>query len=200
MKNSKDKTGNTDLNDPSIDQTKLKFLMQNIRDNQNFSMALITGFAAALLGAIIWASITYLTGFQIGWMAVGIGFMVGYTVRIFGRGIDLQFQIGGAVLSLFGCLLGNLLTVCIFVAESESISFFELLSLMDISLAFNFMTQSFQIIDLLFYGIAVYEGFRFSLYRLSEEELARVIKPQPNSNKETKEPPKVEQAKEGIKK
>ncbi len=180
-------------NDAVIDETKLQFLMQNIRDNQNISLALIIGLAAAILGAIIWATITKVTGYQIGWMAVGIGFMVGYAIRFFGKGIDLSFQISGAILSLLGCLLGNLLTICIFVAEQEAIGLSDVLSMLDISITIDLLISSFQPTDALFYAIAVYEGYKFSHYKLSEEELAQVIKRQPTPagestvNKDTKQ-------------
>jgi hypothetical protein len=40
------------------------------------------------------------------------------------------------------------------------------------------MKSSFQPMDLLFYAIAVYEGYRFSLKRISTAELAALHGPQ----------------------
>jgi len=48
--------------------------LQEARDNQNLSLGVGGGIAAAVVGAIIWAIITVVTGYQIGWMAVGVGF------------------------------------------------------------------------------------------------------------------------------
>lgn len=71
---------------------------------------LAAGFVAAILCAILWDKLTYYTGWQFGYAAIGVGFAVGMAV-VFGaggkRGISLQ--IIGALLSLFGILLGETL-------------------------------------------------------------------------------------------
>jgi len=38
------------------------------------------------------------------------------------------------------------------------------------------MTATFNPMDLLFYGLAVYAGYRFSFRRISAEELAKLTK------------------------
>ena len=52
------------------------------------AMALVAGGASSLVGAIIWAAVTVATEYQIGWMAVGVGALVGFTVRLAGKGIE----------------------------------------------------------------------------------------------------------------
>lgn len=81
---------------------------------------------ASLVGACIWAAISVATGYQIGYVAIGVGFLVGMAVKIFGKGIDQVYGYIGAVLSLFGCVLGNLFTIILFVSVYENIPFFEL--------------------------------------------------------------------------
>jgi hypothetical protein len=63
------------------------------------------GLAAAIIGAIIWAVVTVTTKYQIGWMALGVGTLVGFALRI-GNG-GKTFGILGAFLALFSCILGN---------------------------------------------------------------------------------------------
>jgi hypothetical protein len=159
-----------------IDETKHQMLMQELRDNQNLLFGIIGGIAAAAVGATIWAVVTYLTNYQIGWMAVGVGFLVGIAVRIFGKGIDTIFGVVGAALSLIGCLSGNLLAVCIVVSQQENIPFFDLLTRLNLEIIAKVMKDTFSVIDLLFYGIAVYEGYRFSFRKISEEELAELVR------------------------
>ena len=72
------------------------------------ALALIGGLAASVLGAILWAAVTVTAKFQIGFMAVGMGVLVGFTVRYLGQGGTAAFGVLGAAVSLFGCLLGNL--------------------------------------------------------------------------------------------
>ena len=81
------------INDPSLER-----YLQEVRDNQNLVSGLVGGAGAALLGAVIWAAVTVMTGYQIGWMAVGVGFLAGYGVRKFGQGVDTIFGVVGAVI------------------------------------------------------------------------------------------------------
>ncbi len=131
-------------------------------DNQpNLLLGLMAGLVAMLVGAIIWGVISYLTNYQIGWMAIGVGFLVGIAIRFFGRGKTAIYGLSGAVLALIGCLLGNLIFYSVIIAREEGASvvqvFFLLLltpaALIEIfSIAFDFM-------DILFYGLAAYAGF-----------------------------------------
>jgi hypothetical protein len=159
-----------------IDELKLQTYVQEIKDNQNLSLGILGGLGAAAIGATIWAMITTLTNYQIGWMAVGVGLLVGMGVRSLGKGIDTSFGVIGAALSLLGCLAGNLLTICILISRQENIELFNLLSRLNPSTTFQLMKATFNPMDLLFYGIAVYEGYRFSFRRLSEDELSRLTK------------------------
>ena len=76
-----------------------------LEDQPNLFMGLIGGVLAMLVGAIAWGAITYFSGYQIGWIAIGIGFLVGVAIRFFGKGKTMIFGISGAVLALIGCLL-----------------------------------------------------------------------------------------------
>ena len=80
---------------------------EQLRGEQNLLIALLAGIAAAVVGTIVWAAITVTTGYQIGYMAIAVGFIVGYAVRL-GNGIDKIFGVLGAALALGGCVLGNL--------------------------------------------------------------------------------------------
>jgi hypothetical protein len=153
-----------------IDQAKFQMLMQKVKDNQNLSFGIIGGAIAAVIGATIWAMITAVTNFQIGWMAVGVGFLVGFAVRICGKGMDMIFGIMGGGLSLLGCLAGNLFTVCIVVSRHQNIPLLDLLSRLNPEITVRLMTATFSPMDLLFYGIAVYEGYKFSFRKLSKAD------------------------------
>ena len=161
---------------PEIDQMKLQMFMQQVKENQNLGMALLMGCGAAIVGAVVWALVTAVSGWQIGFMAIGVGFLVGYAVRISGKGMDMSFGIVGAALSLFGCALGNLLTICISIAEQESMGFFEILGQVDFTIASELMVETFNPMDVLFYGIAIYYGYKYSIYQISDEEIASLIR------------------------
>jgi hypothetical protein len=159
-----------------VDQMKFQMMMQEMKENQNLSFGIIGGIVAAAIGASVWGIITAVTNFQIGWMAVGVGLLVGYAVRISGKGIDKTFGVVGAVLSLLGCVAGNLLTACIIISTHQHIPFVQLVSRLNPEIVIELIKATFNPMDLLFYGIAVYEGYRFSLRRLNKEELEKLTK------------------------
>lgn len=163
---------------PEFDPVKLQQLMQDIASKQSLPLAVLGGFIAAVAAAAIWAIITYLTHYRIGFMAIGVGFLVGYAVNYFGKGMTMPFGLVGAALSLFGCLLGNLLTTILFASLTEGISVSAILTtfLTSPGVILEIMKETFRPMDLLFYGIAIYEGYRFSFRQISEEELESLRK------------------------
>lgn len=155
---------------PQIDPAQIKFALEELRSQQNLMAGLVAGLIASLVGAGVWAIVTVGTGFQIGWMAVGVGFIVGYAVRIVGKGIDNVFGVVGAVLALLGCAAGNLLGICGLIADQENMAFLEVVSRLNLSIIQEIMVATFSPMDLLFYGIAIFEGYKFSFRQLSLEE------------------------------
>jgi hypothetical protein len=161
---------------PEIDPIKLEHYLNQLRDNQNFTLALLGGAAAALAGAIVWSAITYFTNYQLGILAIGIGFLVGLAVRKLGNGIDTSFGIAGAVLALLGCAVGNLLTICVLVAEHEGREILEVVYGLTLSQAWEWMVASFNPFDAVFYASAAYYGYQYSIRRLSDEEIQQLIR------------------------
>jgi len=160
---------------PKIEPGRMEYALEILRGEQRMPLGLLAGAAAALTGAGIWAAVTVGTGYQIGWMAIGVGVLVGFAVRLSGKGIDKVYGIVGAGLALFGCLIGNLFAVCAMVASAESMPLAEVLGRLNPQAAVQLLTATFSPIDLLFYGLAVYEGYKFSFRRLTDEDLARVL-------------------------
>jgi hypothetical protein len=161
-------------NNVEYDPVKFEQLMNDIKSKQNLPMAIVGGLAASIVAATIWALITYATGYQIGFMAIGVGILVGFAVNFFGKGVTTSFGIVGALFALLGCIFGNLLTAVIAAYSLEGVSFLQIVMtfLTSPGIALEIMKETFSPIDLLFYGIAVYEGYRFSFRRISEEEMA----------------------------
>ncbi|UCF69581.1 MAG: hypothetical protein JSV80_10600 [Acidobacteriota bacterium] len=146
---------------------------------QNLPLGVLGGTSAALLGAVLWAAATVFSGWQIGWMAVGVGFLVGVSVKALGKGIDKAFGVAGAVLSLMGCLMGNLFAVCGFLSRQHGVPFIEILRSLDLSNIQELMIASFGPMDVVFYAIAVYEGYKLSFRQLTREELSQRISGDP---------------------
>lgn len=132
-----------------------------LEDQPNLFMGLIGGVLAMLVGAIAWGAITYFSGYQIGWIAIGVGFLVGVAIRFFGKGKTMIFGVSGAVLALTGCLLGNLMFYTGIIAREEGASFLNVffLLLLNPAAILEVFTIAFDFMDILFYALAAYAGF-----------------------------------------
>lgn len=158
------------VNEETIKQFDEK-MINKLKVHQHFSYAIAGGLLATLISALIWAVATVSTQFQIGYMAIGVGLLVGFSIRFFGAGLDSKFGYLGAILSLLGCLMGNLFSQVGFYAQEQALGYFETLSYLNFEIIINVLVESFSPIDLLFYGIAVYEGYKFAFRKLSVSEL-----------------------------
>lgn len=141
---------------PAIDQ---------LDNESNLLMGLIGGAVAMLVSAIAWGALTYFTNYQIGYAAVGVGFLVGLAVKYFGRGKTMIYGISSALLALLGTMLGNLIFYSGVIAKEEAVPF--------LTVFFYFLTAptdlvglfaaAFNFMDILFYGLAAYVGFTTAL-------------------------------------
>ena len=66
------------------------------------------------------------TGYQMGYMAIGVGFLVGFAMRQ-GKGIRPIFGIIGAALALISCVMGDFFSIVGLVAKEYGVSFMDVL-------------------------------------------------------------------------
>jgi len=129
----------------------------------------MAGVVGAVVGAVLWAAITLATNFQIGFMAVGVGVLVGFAVRL-GKGIDKVFGYLGAVLALAGCILGDVFTIIGTLSQQRNVNLIEAAQSLDLSKVPGVMIKHSSPIDLLFFGIAIMQGYKCSFRRFSQRE------------------------------
>lgn len=147
-----------------------------MRNHQDLPYALIGGVSAAIVGGMLWGVITYLTHYQIGYMALAVGLLVGFAVRYFGAGIDLVYGVVGAACAVLGCALGNLFSQIAFIAESENMGYLEVIPYLNLSVIGTIFAESFSPLDVVFYGIAGYEGYKFAFRPVTDELLVQARK------------------------
>jgi hypothetical protein len=141
-----------------------------LRSAQNFNLAILAGIGAALGGSVLWAIVTVTTQMQLGLMAIAVGYLVGQAIKVTGKGIDKKFGYLGAACSLLGCVLGNTLSAVSFYAQANHLGAAEILNSLDIDFITKLMMSFSQPMDLLFYAIGIYEGYKFSFkYHLAKE-------------------------------
>jgi hypothetical protein len=86
----------------------------------SFEKGIGAALLAALIGAIGWAVITVITDYRIGFVAVGIGYLVGAAIERYGGG-DARLPVIGAVVALAGCVLGDLLAEAHIIAREAHV-------------------------------------------------------------------------------
>lgn len=164
----------TDLNAEELSLKLSPAAQSLLQSRQNLSKGIFGGFLVALLCAVAWASITVASGYQTGFMAVGLGLAVGHAVAYFGQGIEPAFRFVGAILALLGCVLGNTFSLIGFAAEDIGTSIWEVIAFIDISALPQALIDFTEPMDLLFYGIALFEGYKFSVKQLSADHLVKL--------------------------
>ena len=131
----------------------------------NLPLAAVAGLAAAIAGAILWALLVSATNIKIGFAAVGVGFLVGWTMRKAGRGHSPVYGYTAAVLALIGCVIGDVLTDCVGRAEFLGRPSLEVISQLTPAIALDMLQKNFQPLDALFYFLAVSAAYRNAFYR-----------------------------------
>jgi hypothetical protein len=129
---------------------------------ENLLFGILAGALAAVIGAAIWMGITVMTGVHVGYVALGVGALVGLTVRFVGNGRGMIFGIIGAVLTLLGCLGGEILTV-VQLASTPQRNFYDTLTTIDLTQLLNNIFDRMNPIMYLIYAIGIFEGYKLSI-------------------------------------
>lgn len=161
------------------DEILTKFSEENLekfKQEQNLTRGITASIFTGLLSAISWGVITVLTNFQIGFMAIAIGAIVGLTMRAAGKGIDVVFGISGVIIAVMSCLLGNFFSIIGFIANQENLGYIETLFYFDYSQLLHIMGITFKPMDLVFYVIAGAEGYKFSFRAFTEKDVYELEK------------------------
>ena len=164
-----------EASEPVLNEQQAMMLMQSLHEEQNLVMGGLTGLIAAMVGAGAWAAVTIATEYQIGWMAVGIGFLVGYAVRFTGKGISPVYGAVSAVLSLLGCAVGNVLTFAWFIASAEGMSFMEVVGQLNFAIVVGLLASTFEAMDILFYGLAAYFGYKTAFRQVTQADVDKAL-------------------------
>jgi hypothetical protein len=138
-------------------------VMDGVRGRgDNLFLGILAGLVAAAVGAGIWMGITIATGMHVGYVALGVGALVGLAVRVAGNGTGMIFGIIGALFTLLGCLGGEILTVVQLSSTAER-DFFTTLTTLNLTQTISNIVNHMDPIMYLIYGIGIFEGYKFSI-------------------------------------
>ena len=130
--------------------------------------AIGAGLVAAIVGGVVWGLIVRATDYEVGFVAWGVGFLVGTAVALAARqGSGPTFGVIAVVLSLIGILLGKYLSFAwVLSAEGVELSLFSSATVDAFIAAKDIM---FSGMDLLFVALAVFSAWSIVNSRLNSE-------------------------------
>lgn len=84
--------------------------------------AVVAGLLSSIISALIWMGIVVVTDREIGYVALGLGWLVGLAIK-FGTGgkVGMKLQVIAAGFSLFGIFIAKYFTFYYFVLKSASL-------------------------------------------------------------------------------
>lgn len=157
--------------------------MMHSDSEKSFTKNLLIGAGGALfagsLAATLWAYITVLSGWQIGYLAIGTGFCVAIGARLTGQGTGWGFQVMSAAIAVLACFIGNLLAQIGFYAEEQSVHWLNAMAQFTPAELFGYTLTEMGPIDLLFYALAAGAGFKYSMPAEGDSELPAVLEKLP---------------------
>jgi hypothetical protein len=106
--------------------------------------------------------ITLATGMHGGFVAIGVGALVGLAVRFCGNGTGMIFGIIGGLLTLAGCLGGEILTMAQLSVTPDR-DFYMTLINSDVTQMISIIFNKMDTMMYLIYAIGIFEGYKFSI-------------------------------------
>ncbi len=142
--------------------------------NKDYLGATLYALGFGLVSALIWFGVVVLTGYEIGFVAIAVGFLVGLGVTIGSgnkSGLDLQIMAG--VFTLIAIMVGEYLIANHFIqqylAEQSEVAISYFLNPSGVIEAIILMLKE-DPYSLLFWGIAVFVGFGIPREKAQEPE------------------------------
>lgn len=126
----------------------------------NLAAGVVAGLLAGVVGAILWGGFTDLTHFRIGYLALGIGVLVGYAIVRVGQVRTVAVGVTAAVITLVACAAGD--TGSIYFQASHD-SHTSVSTLLSISNPFTVFREDMQhnAFGLVFFAIGAWAAFRY---------------------------------------
>ncbi len=146
-----------------VDEAGLNEYIEQRRSQQNLVAGILAGLAGAAIGSIVWAVSAVVSEKEYAVVAVVVGFLVGCGVRFFGKGIETRFGVAGAILAVIGVVVGKMIATAIVASNTDKSPLTQLI-------------DNFHPIDLVFYAVALFQGYRFSFHKITKDEMKAYVR------------------------
>ena len=155
---------------PKPDRNEQYRLAETLLAEQNIVMGVAGGIVGAIAGAIAWAAIAWATDGNWSLLAIGVGLLTGFGVRVFGRGIEMRFKVLAAMLAVFGCLLGQLFAGIVFDITRHGATLAEVLQHMSPAELLTFYRKQLGGMDVLSWLVAMVLAWGVAARGLTREQ------------------------------
>jgi hypothetical protein len=88
---------------------------------QSLRNAIVAGLITIIVFSLFWIAVTELTNQVFPWATVVLGFLIGHSIRLAGRGVDWRFPSMAALMTLAGSLMANIILAASVTAEGYGI-------------------------------------------------------------------------------
>ena len=94
---------------------------QRLVNAQSMRNAVVAGLIAIIVFSFLWMTLSDLLNKVYPWLTIVLGLLLGYAIRMTGRGLDWRFPVLAAILTLAGSLLANIVVAASVTADAEGI-------------------------------------------------------------------------------
>ena len=101
---------------------------KRLLDAQSMRNALVAGLITIVIFSLFWVSLSELLNRVFPWLTVVLGFLLGHSIRLAGRGVDWRFPVLAAAMAIVGSLLANIVVAASVTAEGFGTGTLEVLT------------------------------------------------------------------------
>tara|TARA_R110002096_G_scaffold57426_2_gene145605 strand:- start:16459 stop:17034 length:576 start_codon:yes stop_codon:yes gene_type:complete len=94
---------------------------------QSLRNAIVAGLIGIIVFSLFWMTLTSLLDKVLPWFTVVLGILLGYAIRVAGRGLDWRFPALAAAMTLVGALIGNIVVAASVTADEFGIGTLQVL-------------------------------------------------------------------------
>jgi hypothetical protein len=137
---------------------------------QSLRNAIVVGIISVIVFSLLWITLTELTNRVFPWLTVVLGFLIGQSIRLAGRGTDWRFPAIAALMALVGSLVANVVVAASVTAEGYDTGTLQILQAVTSMTWPVFFDEVLTIADGFFALIAASLAAFYSNRRLSRSE------------------------------
>ena len=137
---------------------------------QSIRNAIVAGVISVIVFSFLWITLTEITNRVFPWLTVVLGFLIGQSIRLAGRGTDWRFPAIAALMALSGSLVANVVVAASVTAEGYNTGTLQVLQAVTSMTWPVFFDEVLSIADGFFAVIAASLAAFYSNRRLSRSE------------------------------